>query len=228
LGLGSLDPDDTALVHETRYDFERANHLPERFVERFAETCSRAYDAWVKARANADFREFEPHLKRIVDLNREKAEHHGYSGSPYNALLEDYERGMTAEQLHHIFGQLAGPQSGLVERILRSPNQPDLAWLDQEWDEEKQWTFSLEVLKDLGYDFEAGRQDRSVHPFTTNFGLYDVRITTRTNPNELFSALTGSIHECGHALYRKKTGARCWRRRPRSACTSRNRGCGRT
>ncbi len=60
---------------------------------------------------------------------------------------------------------------------------------------------TLEVLKDMGYDFEAGRQDRSVHPFTTNFDMGDVRITTRVNARELFSCLTGSVHEGGHALY---------------------------
>src|SRR5690606_29461609 len=130
-----------------------------------------------------------------------KADYHGYADSPYDALLEDYERGCTAAELRPIFATLAERQSALVRRIGDSGRAPDRSWLDRDWDEQKQWDFTLRVLRDLGYDFEAGRQDRSVHPFTTDFGLYDVRVTTRIDPRDPFSALTGSIHECGHALY---------------------------
>lgn len=197
----TLSEDENALVAETAYDYERAVKLPEDLVKRFAQTQSKAYEAWVKARAASDYSLFQEPLKEIIALNREKAECFGYEGSPYNALLEEFERGMTAEQLDVIFGRLAQEQSVLVQEIADSPEQPKLDWLEQEWDTDKQWEFTLRVLKDMGYDFDAGRQDRSVHPFTTNFDLYDVRVTTRLNAKELFSALTGSIHEGGHALY---------------------------
>ena len=197
----SLDPDDACLVSETRYDVDRATRLPESFVQRFAEEQSKAYQAWVAARENGDFNTFRPMLETMVELLREKAELMGYEGSPYNALLEDYERGMTTEQLRTIFSELADYQSELVERILGAPDQPQCDWLDQQWDVNAQWDVTLRVLADIGYDFDAGRQDKSVHPFTTNFGIKDVRVTTRVHPGELFSALTGSIHEGGHGLY---------------------------
>lgn len=196
-----LTADEAKLVAETLYDYDRATRLPESFVKKFAEEQSKAYQAWTAAREKSDFKAFEPHLKIVIDLLREKADLMGYEGSPYNALLEDYERGMTAEQLQPIFKDLATKQSALVERIVNAPDQPDTAWTDREWDTQDQWDFTLQVLEDMGYDFEAGRQDKSVHPFTTNFDLYDVRVTTRVHPRELFSALTGSIHEGGHALY---------------------------
>lgn len=197
-GGGSVD---VKLVEETWRDYELATRLPDTFVEEFAIAQSAAYEAWTKARAESDFGVFLPHLERMVDLLRRKAELLGYEGSPYDALLDEYERGMTTEQLDAIFGELAEKQSALVERIVASPNQPDVAWVDDVWDVDEQWKFTEEVLRDMGYDFEAGRQDRSVHPFTTNFDVYDVRVTTRLHPRELFSALTGSIHEGGHALY---------------------------
>ena len=196
-----LDPDDRALVDVAWYDYERALKLPETFVQAFALEQSRAYETWVKAREQSDFALFQPHLKTLLELLRQKADLLGYEGSPYNALLEDFERGMTAEHVRGVFSELAKKQSELVERIMASPNQPDSAWLDAEWDEEAQWAFALRVLNDLGYDMAAGRQDRSVHPFSTGFDLYDVRITTRLSPKELFMGLMGSIHECGHALY---------------------------
>jgi carboxypeptidase Taq len=196
----SLDADAARTVAEARYDYDHAVKLPEKFVQRFAGEQSKAYEVWVKARADADFARFAPHLETLVDLLRQKADYLGYEGSPYNALLEEYERGMTVEQLRGIFGVLAARQSGLVERIRNAP-QPSFPWLDQEWDEAAQWGITLHVLRDMGFDFDAGRQDKSVHPFTTNFDLQDVRITTRVQRRELFSALTGSIHEGGHALY---------------------------
>lgn len=200
-GASGLDSDSAALVREFRHDHERAQRLPERLVREFAEARSQAYEAWVAARETSDFGRFEPHLERIVLLSREKAEYFGYSGSPYNALLEEYERGMTAEMLSVIFGELAPRLRGLVARIVPAAGPSAGAWLDRDWDEEIQWALTLRVLRDMGYDFDAGRQDRSVHPFTVNFDIQDVRVTTRINRRELFSGLTGSIHEGGHALY---------------------------
>jgi len=196
-----LDPDDARLVAETRYDYERATRLPEAFVHRFAEEQSKAYLAWVTARKQSDFALFRPHLATLAELLRQRADYLGYEGSPYNALLEDYERGMTAELLRPIFVVLVSRQQALVARIAAAGDPADFTWLEQEWEEPAQWEFSLRVLRDMGYDFEAGRQDKSVHPFTTNFDLYDVRVTTRINPRELFAGLMGSIHEGGHALY---------------------------
>ncbi|MBI2421785.1 MAG: carboxypeptidase M32 [Candidatus Hydrogenedentes bacterium] len=194
-------PDEKTLAALTRYDYTRATCLPEAFVQKFAGEQSKAYQVWVKAREESDFRLFQPHLQTLLGLLREKAEYHGYAESPYDALIEDYEPGMTSRQLDAIFGDLAPRQTALLQRIMASPHQPDLAWLDQQWDADAQWTISEEVLRDLGFDFQAGRQDKSVHPFSTNFDIDDARITTRLNPNELFSALTGSTHECGHAFY---------------------------
>ncbi len=197
----TLSHADERLVAIARYDFERAQRLPERFVHAFAKECSAAYEAWTKARQESKFSLFQPNLERLIELSRQRAEYLGYTGSPYNALLEDYERGMTAEQLKVIFADLADRQSRLVERILQSPHQPDTAWLNGTWDTQAQWDFGMRVLRDLGYDLEAGRQDRSVHPFSTIFAIDDVRITTRLSSEEPFSSLTGTIHECGHALY---------------------------
>lgn len=197
----ALDPDTNRLIDETAYDYRRATCLPPDFVERFAEAQSQAYQAWVKAREDSDFKQFQPHLEIILDLLRQRADYLGYEETPYNALIEDYERGMTVRELDAIFGELAAKQSALVARIACAATTGPFNWLEQEWNEDAQWAFGLEVLRDMGYDFEAGRQDKSVHPFTTNFDLYDVRITTRLNPRDLFSALMGSIHEGGHALY---------------------------
>ncbi|MBI5095553.1 MAG: carboxypeptidase M32 [Candidatus Hydrogenedentes bacterium] len=196
-----LDPDDAILVSETQYDVKRSTKLPESFVHEFAEEQSKAFQVWVEARAQSDFRKFQPNLERMVELLRRKADLLGYEGSPYNALLEEFERGMTAEQLRPLFAELAEQQSGLVKQITNAHRALDTNWLNQEWAPAAQWELSLRVLREMGYDLEAGRQDKSVHPFTTSFDKYDVRITTRISSKDLFSGLMGSIHEGGHALY---------------------------
>ena len=73
--------------------------------------------------------------------------------------------------------------------------------LHRDFDEDKQRRFGESVVKALGYDWSRGRQDRALHPFCTSFGRGDVRITTRFDRNFLPTALFGSIHETGHALY---------------------------
>ncbi len=197
----TLPEDDRSLVSETLYDYERATRLPEAFVQKLAAERSKAFNAWRKAREESDFAAFSPNLEGLIDLLRQKADMMGYEGSPYNALLEEFERGMTAEQLRVIFGELAPRQRDLVRRIQEKGAQPNIAWLDRAWPEAGQWDFSLEVLRDMGFDFEAGRQDKSPHPFTTNFDIHDVRVTTRIAPRNPLTGLSGSIHEGGHALY---------------------------
>ena len=197
----TLTDDEKCLVRETQHDYDLATKLPESFVETFSEEQSKAFQAWIPAREQSDFKQFQPHLEKLVELLRQKADYYGYEESPYDALMDEYERGMKSSTVKAIFNELAEKQSALVDEIVNSPNQPDVAWSQKQWDETAQWDFTLNVLKDMGYDFESGRQDKSVHPFTTNFDLYDVRITTRVHPEELFSCLTGSIHEGGHALY---------------------------
>ena len=196
-----LDPDDAKLVDETLYDYERARRLPESFVKEFAEEQSKAFHTWLKARKQSDFALFRPHLEKLVGLSRHRADLLGYEGLRYNALLEDYERGARAEDLRGLFATLAGRQGEIVRRIAQAHTQADPSWLNQQWDEEAQWAVSIRVLKDMGYDLEAGRQDKSAHPFTTRVHLNDVRITTRTHKDQLFSGLLASLHEGGHALY---------------------------
>ena len=199
--IDSLSPEQAALVRETAHDLDRAVKIPESLVRLFAEAQSRAYEEWVEARRTSDFHRFQPHLRTMVDLSREKAEFLGYEESPYDALLDEYERGMTASKLRPVFDALAVRQTALVARIAESPHQPGVSWLDQHWQEPAQLALCEQVLRDMGYDFGAGRQDMSVHPFTTTFDVQDVRITTRINPRDFLSALSSSIHEGGHALY---------------------------
>ncbi len=199
--LGQLGDTQRAIVRETRYDFERARRLPERLVRELEETTAIASSAWADARQRSDFAAFAPHLEKIMGLLREKAEAYGYADSPYDALIEDYERGMTAAALRPIFARLRAELTPMIQAMAGAPGAPSRAILEKPYDSQKQWDFGMRVLKAMGFDLEAGRQDKSAHPFTGGSHPTDVRLTTRIAANDLASGLFSTIHEGGHGLY---------------------------
>ncbi|RJP24312.1 MAG: carboxypeptidase M32 [Deltaproteobacteria bacterium] len=193
--------DEAAMVRQARRAYDKQARIPGELVARMARTTARANSIWTKAREDNDFAAFAPVLGEIIELNREQAEYLKYGNHPYDALLDLYEPGITASEVERIFSDLKKPIVSLVHRIKGAPRKQRPPFLDQEFAIEKQERFGMRVLRDLGYDLKRGRQDRSAHPFTTSFGPWDVRITTRFSGNDLLSALFSTVHECGHALY---------------------------
>ena len=192
---------DRAIVREMRRAHEREVKLPAELVKELARATSEASATWQKARAGSDFASFRDDLDHVMRLKRQVAEHVGYRTEPYDALLDEYEPGMTAASLDELFTTLRGETVRLLDKIRSAPIQPDRALLEQEYDVATQWRFGEEVLRWIGFDFDAGRQDKSAHPFCSSFGATDVRVTTRLHPRDLGQALFGSMHEGGHALY---------------------------
>jgi carboxypeptidase Taq len=207
----NLSGDEKCLVEETAYDYKRSCCLPEPFVREFTEAQSAGFEAWREARKANSFKAFRPALERIMDLSRRKAEYFGYEGSPYNALLESYERGVTADQVRAVFTPLAVRQKDLLARIIASPAAPDNSWIHRDWRADGCSAFGRTVLEAIGYDFERGRRDEAPHPFCMDLDIDDVRITTRHRPELLFSSLMAELHEAGHALYEMGL-PREWRR----------------
>jgi len=195
------DSDEASLIRVTKRDYLKAKRLPAEFVEELARVTALAFEAWRQARAESNFKLFQPHLEKIIELKIQEANYIGYTDRIYDALLDDYEPGMTTAQVEAIFTPLKQELIALVAALAKKTDLVSDAVLHREYDEQKQWDFGIAVIKQLGFDFEGGRQDKSVHPFTSGFGLGDTRITTRVDKHFLSSALFGTIHEAGHALY---------------------------
>lgn len=187
-------------IHRTKEDFERQQKLPSEFVRKLTETVNRSFHSWIEARKKNEFKIFSPDLEQLVELKLQEAEFLGYEGHPYNALLHEFDRGSTVQLIDKKFEEVSGPLRDLVNKIMQRP-QVDDSFLQQHFNKELQWKFGMELLKDLGYDFDAGRQDISEHPFTTSFNSQDVRVTTRIDENDLSNMTWSCIHELGHALY---------------------------
>ena len=157
--------------------------------------------AWAQARAESDYNLLAPHLEKIFDLKRQEAKYLGYQDRMYDALLDLYEPGMKTVRVQAIFDEVRKELLALVRAISERGEVVDYSILEREYDEQKQWDLSLEALRLIGFDFENGRQDKSVHPFTSSFSNRDVRVTTRLSRNYFPMAFFGTLHEGGHALY---------------------------
>ena len=195
------DSFEASLVRVTRRHYDRAVKVPSKLVAELAEASSLATSVWARAKADNDFRAFAPYLERNVRLVRQMADHLGYAEHPYDALLDQYEPGMKLSDIEPLFVELKAHLVPLVKAIVARADAVDDSILHQPYDEARQWELTVEALRAIGYDFNRGRQDRSPHPFTIDFGPGDVRVTTRIDPNDFTSALFSTIHEGGHALY---------------------------
>ncbi|MEC0228335.1 carboxypeptidase M32 [Paenibacillus alba] len=199
--LEKLDAISRKMVLECQKEYDRSKKIPAEKYQAYVVLTSQAESAWEEAKHNSDWVSFQPYLEKIVAATQEFIELWGYEGHKYNTLLDMYEPGMTVEKLDEVFGALREKAVPLLQRIQASPNQPNRSFLDQQFEISKQKQFSLSILKQMQYDFDAGRLDETVHPFATALNPGDVRITTRYLPDDITSALFGTIHEGGHALY---------------------------
>jgi carboxypeptidase Taq len=194
------DEDDRRLVQVTRRDYERSKKLPEAFVAEWTLDRILSTEAWRDARKNDDFPAFRPHLEKMVDYARRAADYYGYEDHPYNALLEDYEQGLTVADIWSVFDVLRKEQVALAKTIA-GKEKPRVDFLHREYPIALQGQFGLKVACDFGYDLRRGRLDVAPHPFETSFGRDDVRITTRCAVDDPKQSLYAIWHETGHALY---------------------------
>lgn len=190
---------DQALIRVWKRDYTRHRAIPPALYQKFVETTARAEVVWEKAKAASDFALFRPHLAEVVDLVREMAELIGYEESPYDALLDEYEPGMTALKVRPLLGSLRVELVAFLKELGQGTPPPELPPGTYPLDAQRR--FCREVLGWIGYDFGAGRLDDSVHPFTIGVGPGDVRVTNRYQEDDPFSGLFGALHEGGHALY---------------------------
>jgi carboxypeptidase Taq len=197
----TLPSTESANVREWRRQMNRATRLSQALVEEFSQATSHAKAAWVDARKVSDFSMFAPHLQRLLDLTKQKADLWGYASEPYDALIDEYEPGATAKSIATVFDDLR-PQVAEVARLAveRSAAIPaDL--LAGDYPIALQQQLNHEIASSIGFDFKGGRIDTTAHPFCTRLGARDQRLTTRYDERDFTSSLFGVLHEAGHGMY---------------------------
>jgi carboxypeptidase Taq len=206
------DSDDASLIRIASREYNKATRVPLTLVEEISNTASLTFQTWQKAKAENNFKLLEPLLQKTFDLQKQLAAcFNPPSGNLYDALLDNFEPGITASQIEAIFTPLRSKLLDLIRAIVEHKDRVNDSFLHQSFEGERQLAFGREVASRLGYSFDRGRLDLSAHPFTIHFSRDDVRITTRILDNYLPSALMSIIHEAGHALYEQNTSPTLYR-----------------
>ncbi|HTL57180.1 MAG TPA: carboxypeptidase M32 [Candidatus Limnocylindrales bacterium] len=195
------DSAETANVREWRRLYDRATKLSASLVEKFERTRAHARAVWKEARQKSNFKIFKPHLEKLLELNRRRADGWGFVDTPYDALLAEFEPGTRTAQIRTLFGELrpalapileaARARSAAIPKDLLHGNYPVAA----------QQALNREIAEAIGFDFDAGRIDTTTHPFCITLGPADCRLTTRYNEQDFTQSLYGVLHEAGHGLY---------------------------
>lgn len=195
-----LSPDQAAVVRDARRDYDRLTRIPVEFASRKAAAETAAHHAWVEARRNDDYSQFQPFLEEQLRFAEEEA---AFLEAPhaYDYWVDQFDPGMDSTTIETLFAQLLPELKTIVETILGSPHQPD-ASIFRGFPIPEQKAFLEEVVASLGFNFERGRIDTAVHPFCSGH-ILDTRMTTRFDVDNPLDSLTSSIHETGHALYQQ-------------------------
>ena len=198
---GSNDPLKSANLREFRHHYDRSARLSRELVELETRTSSRAKAAWMQARKESNFSVFAPALETLLDIARQKADLWGFQEEPYDALLEEYERGSTTAEVADLFDSCRDAIIEIAREAVENSSATPANLLEGDYPVEKQKLLNQEIAESLGFDFEAGRINTVTHPFCTHLGPEDTRLTTRYDEKDFLSSLFGVMHEAGHGLY---------------------------
>ena len=193
-------PDATgaAILRHVRRSYARNTRVPADLAAEIARVTSIAQGTWAEARARDDVAHFLPTLARVIDLRRQEAQSLAQGGDPYDALLNEYEPGITGAEVAAIFARMRSRLVALRAKVLGASRQP--AALKGDFGRDGQLRLSRKLAEAYGYDLAKGRIDLAVHPFSSGSGA-DVRITTRVSETDPFNCFYSTIHEVGHACY---------------------------
>ena len=188
-------------------EMARMNCVPMAEYTAYQEELGLAGSAWKEAKRTNDFALFAPHLEKLLTGARRFALYYAPERDPYDTLLDEYEKGMTQQELDRFFGALRAQLQPLVQRVAEKPQAVDDSFLFGHFPAAQQRRLAETVMEVMGLDRSRCALGEVEHPFTTEFSRNDVRITTHYHEESLASSLFSVIHEGGHALYELNTGA---------------------
>ncbi len=197
----SFDGFEASNIREAQREYEMETKVPKKLVMEMAELSSKGHQVWAKARSENKFSDFAPILTQLVELKKHWAEYVSPELQPYDANIDLYERGTTMAEITPVFEKIKSELIPLIKEIKGAEYQPDSSLLSGEFPVNKQEALGRRISEDMGFAFDKGRMDVSVHPFCGGSHPTDVRITTRYRTDNFIESLYAVIHETGHGLY---------------------------
>ena len=203
--LASLDKVTARKVSELCRERERTDRIPKEEFIAYRRLMTESDAVWHEAKVKSDFASFEPYLQKMFDSTARIARYIEPSKHPYDALLDEYERGLTRADCDSFFALLREKLVPLIRKVTENASKVDDSPLKRRFPVETQKRFSEFVMDLIGIDKTHCVLGETEHPFTTDFSKYDVRITTHYHEDAVASSLYSVIHEGGHALYELHT-----------------------
>lgn len=194
-----LDQKHRRIVELMHKDIEDTRKIPMDEYIAYQKLCVEAEDIWHKAKETNNFPLFAPYLEKLVDFTRRIAQCTRPDMPVYDALLDQYEKGLTRETCDAFFEKLRSSIVPLIHKIARKP-QVDDSFLKGHFPLDKQRELSDYLMQIICIDRAHCGIAETEHPFTTGFTKYDVRITTHYYEDDFASSMYSVIHEGGHAL----------------------------
>jgi carboxypeptidase Taq len=191
-----------ANLREMRRQRDHAIATPVSLISRLTRAAARAEARWLEARRQGRFDLFAPHLAEVVQLVRDKAALLGQALNlaPYDALVDEFSPGLTTADIDAMFKALSRRLPAMIRESIAVQELQPLLPLTGKFPQAKQRALIVEIMKTVGFPFDRGRLDESEHPFTEGVPG-DIRVTTRIDPDDIFSGILGALHETGHAMY---------------------------
>jgi carboxypeptidase Taq len=205
------DSDDVRLIWWVRRDYEKAVRVPEDLAAELTRAKALGQQAWIAARAANDFALFRDALAQQVELRHRYVACFDGFAHPYDALLDDFEPGLTSAELRPLFAELRDALVPLVAAAGDAAQERNDGAFKGRFDAESQRVAVLDVLEALGFDPDRWRLDPTLHPFASGIAADDVRITTRYDEHDFAAALYSALHEFGHGLYEASSDRTLWR-----------------
>ena len=205
---GELDLVHRREVEELRRSCEQLTRIPADEYMAYKELCNRADDVWHKAKAQDDFALFCPVLQELVNYNRRFAGYYDASKAPYDALLNEYERGVDRKMLDSFFATLREGLVPLIHKIGEKP-QIDDSFLHQEYPAAQQKAFADYLMEVMGLDRSHCGLGETEHPFTLEFNNKDVRITTNYDEHNVHPRCTLSSTRAAMLCMNWASGMTC-------------------
>ena len=197
---GELDADHRRMVEIEKKSCEQLTRIPQEEYIAFNVLINKAEGIWRVAKQENKFEDFAPILEEVVAFNKKFAGYYDATKLPYDALLNEFEEGLTMETLDGFFAELRNVIVPLVKAIAEKP-VPNTDFLNQSYPIEDQKKLAKYLMDVIGLDPNRCTIAESEHPFTLGFNTNDARITTHYHEyNPTFSVFS-TIHEGGHALY---------------------------
>lgn len=195
--FNSLSEIEQRYIYILKKNYDLKSLLPEEFYKEYQTLCSKANIAWGEAKKENNYEIFKPYLKELIEKTKQKYKYLYPNQNTYDAMLNEFETGMTSKEIDKLFNELKGSLIPIIKNINNDEIKNNSF---QDYTETQLMDVALYLLDYIGFDLDRGALGIYSHGFTAKIGNDDVRIAFKkaTDPIDFVTTI---IHEGGHGIF---------------------------